>query len=148
MDVVHAIEVARPLEEVYGAFNNPGNLPRWLTGLERTERIEGEPGEVGSKTRQVYLERGRVVEMVETITAHEAGRLFEGTLEAPGMHSTLRVEFDDLGDRTGVRFTGSFRPDSVLMTLMAPFLKRVMRKRQAADLATFKRLVEAGEIRA
>ena len=65
------IEIDRPLCEVYAAFNNPDNLPRWITGLQRTEPISGTPGQVGAKTRQIYLERGRIVEMIETITAAE-----------------------------------------------------------------------------
>ena len=53
------IEIERPLKDVYAAFNNPDNLPRWIQGLQRTEHISGTPGEVGSVTRQIYLERGR-----------------------------------------------------------------------------------------
>ena len=37
------IEIARPLREVYAAFNNPDNLPRWISGLQRTEPISGTP---------------------------------------------------------------------------------------------------------
>ena len=67
----YEIEIDKPLDEVYAAWQRPENLPRWLTGLQRTEPISGKPGEVGSRTRQIYLERGRTVEMIETITAHE-----------------------------------------------------------------------------
>ena len=55
----YAIEIDKPLTEVYRAFNNPDNLPRWLTGLQRTEQISGTPGEVGSKTRQRTSSRAR-----------------------------------------------------------------------------------------
>ena len=140
------IEVDRPLKDVYAAFNNPENMPRWLGGLQRTEQISGSPGEVGSVTRQIYLERGRTVEMIETITAHEPERFFEGTLEGPGMEGTLRVEFEDRGERTGMRFSGEFEPCSLMMRLMMPFIKGSIRDRQMGDLKTFKRLVEAGEL--
>ena len=80
----YEVQIAKPLREVYGAFNNPDNLPRWLSGLQRFEQISGKPGEVGSKARHVYLERGREVEMFETITAAEPGKeLLRGAGRSP-----------------------------------------------------------------
>lgn len=142
----YQVEIHRPLSEVYRAFKDPDNLPRWLTGLQRTVPVSGTPGEVGSVTKQIYLERGRVVEMIETITAHEPERLFAGTLDAPGMQADMRVDFIDGGDSTTVRFQTDFNARSFLMRLMLPFMKGAIRKRQAGDLETFKQMVEAGEL--
>lgn len=141
----HEIEINKPLTEVYQAFNDPENLPRWLKGLQRTEQISGNPGEVGSVTKQIYLERGRTVEMIETITAHEPERFFAGTIDGPGMNGTLRVDFVDKGDTTGMRFSADFQPCSFMMSLMMPFMKGAISRRQIGDLETFKRMVEAGE---
>lgn len=142
----HEIEIDQPLQDVYRAFGNPDNLPRWLSGLQRTVQISGEPGKVGSVSKQIYLERGRTVEMIETITAHEPERFFAGTLEGPGMKGDLRVEFEDRGATTLLRFSGDFSPCSFMMWLLMPFMKGSIRKRQMGDLESFKRLVEAGEI--
>lgn len=144
--IQHEVEVDKPLSEVYAAFNNSENMPRWLTGLQRTEQISGEPGQVGSVSKQIYLERGRIVEMIETITAHEAERFFEGNLEGPGVSGQLRVDFIDRGDRTGVRFASNVQGAGFLTRLMMPFMKGTIRKRQVGDLERFKELVEAGEI--
>lgn len=140
------VEIDRPLRDVYAAFNHPDNLPRWIQGLQRTEVISGEPGKVGAKTRQIYLERGRIVEMIETITAHEPEKHMSGTLEGPGVHATMEVNFVDRGDRTGIRFSSNFKGRSILMWLMLPFIKGAMKKRSCGDLETFKRMVEAGEL--
>lgn len=142
----HEIEIDKPLKEVYRAFKEPDNLPRWLQGLQRIEQIRGNPGEVGSVTKQIYLERGRTVEMIETITAHEPERFFAGTLEGPGMQGDLRVDFVDRGEKTGLRFSGNFKPCSFMMWLLMPFMKGSIRNRQIGDLQTFKGLVEAGEL--
>lgn len=140
------IEVERPLREVYAAFNHPDNLPRWIQGLQRTEVISGEPGQIGAKTRQIYLERGRIVEMVETITAHEPERYMAGILDGQGFQATMEVNFIDRGERTGIHFRTNFQGQSILMRLMLPFIKGPMRKRSCGDLESFKRLVEAGEL--
>ena len=106
----------------------------------------GNPGEVGSKTRQIYLERGRTVEMIETITAHEPQKYFAGTIEGPGMNGTIRIDFVDKGDRTGLRMRADFQACSFMMSLMMPFMKGAIKKRQGGDLQNFKRMVEAGEL--
>ena len=142
----HEIEIDRPLKDVYRAFNDPENLPRWLTGLQKTVQISGAPGEVGSVSKQIYLERGRTVEMIETITAMEPERFFAGTLEGPGMKGELRVDFIDKGESTAVRFSSNIQGCSFLMRLMMPFMKGAIRKRQMGDLETFKEMVEAGEL--
>ena len=142
----HEIEIDKPLKEVYRAFNDPDNLPRWLQGLQRTEQISGTPGEVGSVTKQIYLERGRTVEMIETITAHEPETVLRRHPRGPGHGGELRVDFVDKGETTGMRFSGKFQPCSFMMRLMMPFMKGAIRKRQMGDLETFKRLVEAGEL--
>ena len=87
------------------------------------------------------------VEMIETITAHEPEKHMSGTLEAPGMHATMQVNFVDKGDRTGIRFSSNFKGRSILMWLMLPFMKGAIKKRSCGDLETFKRMVEAGELR-
>jgi uncharacterized membrane protein len=142
------IEIDRPLSEVYAAFNNPENLPRWITGLQRTEPISGTPGQVGSKTRQIYLERGRVVELIETVTAHEPMKRFAGEIEVQGVSCAIHVEFVDRGRSTLVVAGSDVRSRSFLLRLMLPFFKRSMRKRQNGDFERFKQLLEAGELRA
>jgi len=142
----YELEVQRPLKEVYRAFNNPDNMPRWLTGLQRTEQIEGVPGEVGSKMRQIYLERGRTVELVETVTAHEPEKRFAGHIEGQGVRVDMELEFIDRGDQTGLRVCSDFKSRSMMMSFLLPFIRGGINKRQAGDLARFKELVEAGEL--
>jgi len=142
------IEIDRPLREVYAAFNNPDNLPRWISGLQRTEPISGTPGHVGAKTRQIYLERGRTVELIETITAHEPMKRFAGEIDGQGVSCAIHVEFVDRGRSTLVVARADMRSRSFMLSLMMPFIKGSIRKRQGGDFERFKRLLEAGELSA
>ena len=142
------IEIDRPLKEVYAAFNNPDNLPRWISGLQRTEPISGTPDQVGAKTRQIYLERGRIVELIETITAHEPMKRFAGEIAGPGVSVAIHVEFVDRGATTLVVAGCDIRSRSFMLALLLPFIKSSIRKRQGADFERFKRLLEAGELTA
>jgi len=140
------IEIDRPLSEVYAAFNNPDNLPRWISGLQRTEPISGTPGQVGAKTRQIYLERGRIIELVETITVHERMKRFAGEIAGQGVNCAIQVEFVDRGRSTLVVAGSDVRSRSIMLRLMLPFVRASIRKRQGGDLERFKSLVEAGEL--
>lgn len=142
----YEIEVEKPLAEVYAAFNDQDNMPRWITGLQRTELISGEPGKPGAKTRQVYLERGRTIELIETIREHVPGERFVGTIEGEGMSCDLQVEFVDKGASTVVRMRSKFQPQKLAMRFMLPLFKGQIRKRQEGDLKRFGELVEAGEL--
>jgi len=141
----YEIEIERPVSEVYRQFSDPDNLPRWISGLQRIEQIEGAPGEVGSVSKHIYLEKGRIVEMIETITAHEPERHFEGELETTGMKCTIQVDFVDRGDSTLMRFRCDFHSQGLMMKLMMPFMKGHIRERQSGDMQRFKRLVEGNQ---
>lgn len=130
---------------MYRHFSDQDTLPRWITGLQRIEQVEGKPGEVGSVSKHVYLEKGRIIEMIETITAHEPERHFAGELETGGMQCTIRVDFVDKGDSTLMRFRSDFRSQGFLMKLMMPFVKGRVRARQEGDMKKFKALVERRE---
>jgi len=140
------IEIDRPLKDVYAAFNNPANMPRWLEGLQRTEQISGTPGQVGSKMKQIYLERGRIVEMVETMTAHEPMKYMSGNLEAPGMNCAIHIEFVDKGTTSVVVARTEMQSRGLMMRLMLPFIRGTVRKRQSGDLHRFKTKLEAGDL--
>jgi uncharacterized membrane protein len=138
----YEIEIDRPVSDVYQQFSNQDNLPRWITGLQRIEQLEGTPGEVGSISKHIYLEKGRVIEMIETITAHEPEKRFTGELTTDGMQCTIHVDFVDKGDRTLMRFRSDFRSQGLVMKLMMPFMKGHIRARQEGDVQKFKALVE------
>ena len=146
MTFQYEIEIDKPVSEVYAAFYNPDNLPRWLIGLQRIEPISGTPGQVGSKSRQIYLERGRIVELIETITEHEPEKSFGGNIEGQGVNCSLHFEFVDRGSRTLVRATSNLHSKSLIMRLMWPLIRGGIRKRQNGSIQRFKELLEAGEL--
>jgi len=139
----YEVEIGRPVAEVYRQFADPDNLPRWIAGLQKLETISGTPGEVGSVTRHTYLEKGRIVELVETVTAIEPEKHFGGHLEGQGVSVNIFVDFVDKGERTLMRFRSDFRSQGLMMRLMLPFMKGAVRKRQEGDLRRFKELVES-----
>ena len=68
MEYTLEIEIDQPREKVSALFLKQENLAFWQPGFISAETISGDPGAEGSKTRLLYDNRGRKVEMVETIT--------------------------------------------------------------------------------
>ena len=51
MTIISRVSIRRPVKEVWTFFDNPANLPLWLTGFKRLETIRGTHGEVGAKEK-------------------------------------------------------------------------------------------------
>ena len=92
-----------PRERVIELFDNPDNLPKWQPTLQSFELISGESGQPGAKSRLVYLEDGREIEMIETIVNYKP----EYRTDAAGRRINFRY------DRTSGEFVRD--PDGELI---------------------------------
>ena len=134
--------INRPLGDVYSCFMDKDKLDRWLTGFKSVETILGEPLTVGSKHRMVFSERGKEVEMVETVTSIKENEEFAFLLDHDCMSSENRVTFREVGGGTEITSTSSFQGKGLLWRLMMPLLKGSVRRRQQGDFEKLKRLIE------
>jgi len=69
----------RPIAEVWRAFDDPGNMPRWQPTLESFETVSGTPGQPGAVSRLTYAEGKHQMVLVETITERREPGYFAGT---------------------------------------------------------------------
>lgn len=144
MTIISRVSIRRSVKEVWTFFDNPANLPLWLTGFKRFEPICGTQGEVGAKAKHVYEERGRTIEMIEEITLKEKYQRFHGTLDHQSMRSVIETEFIEI-DATHTQMTATVHVTfhTFLFKLMMPLMKGVFQKRQDGDLIKLKSCVEA-----
>ena len=91
------IEINQPRERVAELFGNPENLAFWQPGFVSLEHLSGEEGEAGSKSRLLYKNRGRDVEMIETVTVDNLPDEFSATYEAKGMLIAVNNRFEEAG---------------------------------------------------
>jgi carbon monoxide dehydrogenase subunit G len=132
-----------PRERVIELFDSTENLYQWQPGLQSFEPLEGEPGQPGAKSRLVYDENGRQVEMIETIVRREFPDAFAATYEAIGVMNWVANCFveEDPGHTRWVvdnefRFSG-------LMALMGPFMRGAIKKQTLRDMNRFKAFAES-----
>ena len=61
--------INRSPETVWEAFMNPDNLQHWLTGFVAAEHIKGAIGAPGSVSKLKFMERGKQMEVIETVAS-------------------------------------------------------------------------------
>lgn len=144
MRITETIVIDKPIEEVWEAFDDPERMTVWQPTLARFEHISGEPGQPGAKSKLVYEEGKRTIEMTETVLErgpHHLSGIYEvgGSVAA----TTNRVDntFEDLAGSTRWEVVSEFQFTGMERFIMA-FMKRMFAKRTRQDMQRFKEMVE------
>lgn len=144
MKIIETIVIDRPIEVVWTAFDDPENLKRWQPTLESFEHVSGEPGRPGAKSRLVYVEGKRTLEMTETVLERSQYRL-SGSYEVGGSvsHTVNRVDnvFESLNGSTRWQMISEFEFSGMERFVM-PLMKPMFVKRTRQDMQRFKEMVE------
>ena len=131
-----------PRETVIEYFDSFENLVKWQPGLQTYEPLSGEFGQPGAKTRLVYDEDGRKIEMIETIVTRDLPDEFSGTYEAKGVFNTISNHFYEQGaDKTrwvmksDFQFSGMYKFLGVVMKSRFPkeTMKQMKRFKEIAE---------------
>ena len=79
------LDINLPIDRVIELFDNTENMYEWMEGLQSFESLEGTPGQVGAKSKMVFISGKREIEMVETITVKNLPDEFSAIYEANGV---------------------------------------------------------------
>ncbi len=134
-----------PRERVIELFDNPENLPKWQKGLESFELIEGQAGQVGAKSKMVYLMGKRRVEMIETVTVRNLPDEFSGTYETKGGWNSVENYFTEEEGKTRWLMKTEFK-FSGFMKLIAFLMPGMFKKETAKQMNAFKSFAESQEL--
>jgi hypothetical protein len=139
-----SIDLDLPRERVIELFDSVENLYKWQRGLVSFESLEGEPGQVGAKSRLVYKMGRRTIELIETVTLRDLPERFDGTYDAKGVHSIAQNRFIEVGpDKTRWEATQEFQCKG-FMRIMAFLLPGAFKKQSLKYLQDFKAFAEDG----
>ena len=151
MKNTYSLEIAAPPERVFSWINDGERLMQWLPNLVENEVVDAKKGGLGSKIRQVYLENGRRMEMAGEVTGFEPGRFLACDLHGQPFDLKVAYRLESLGGRTRLTQDSEVIPKSlpmkIMMTLLAPFMKKAARKLADASFAKLKRLIESSTMR-
>ena len=136
------VKIDLPRESVVELIDNQENYHKWQESLMSLELLEGEPGQVGTRTRLVHKMGPRKIDMIETITKREFPDLFVATYEADNgrneainRFSILDVNRTQWTIETEFQFTGA-------MKAMASLMPGIFEKKTQKVMESFKAFVE------
>ena len=136
------VKIERSREEVVAVFVDPDQAQAWIPDLLRIERIDGESGAIGSKTRFVFKTRRGEMEMVETITDNSLPDSFDAVYDAKSVKNIHSNRFVAEGNATRYIADTEFR-FSGMMKLMGVFMRGAFPKETRRQMERLKVYIES-----
>ena len=136
------ITINKPVEKVWELFMNPDNLKHWLTGFISAEHISGNVGQAGSMSNLKFKERGKLMEVTETVLVSIPNQQYSFEMEHKSFEAKTEIRLVSLGNRTEFIQMVEFFPKGFMMKIMMPMIKGVMKKQMANELLSLKNFIE------
>ena len=134
-----------PRSKVIELFDNTDNLSRWQPGLKSFTHLEGEPGEVGARSEQVYEGRKGDLVMTETIRTKQLPEQFHMSYKARGVYNEVENWFTEKEPELTLWRTENYFRFGGVMMLMVPFMKNAFIHNTMLNMDRFKLFAENPE---
>ena len=139
------IIVKVPLDVFIKKRNNIDNLKHWQRGLQSTEHISGNPGDLGSKIKLNYKFGKRSMEIIETIIKSDFPNEFNATYTTKGMNNFQKNHFSETPEGyTKWTSINKFTPLNFSMRIMLFLMPSAFKKQSLKYMQDFKNFVENG----
>ncbi|MCE7993361.1 MAG: SRPBCC family protein [Roseivirga sp.] len=142
MKIENHITIQATPELVWEVFTDDSKIDKWLTGFKQSKTISGEPLQVGSKHEMTFLERGKEMTFLETVTQVVPAQEYSFNLSNDMMTSKNKVSLKAKNGATELCQIVDFKAQSFGFKLMMFFMKGAMKKRNQSDLERLKHLIE------
>lgn len=142
-----SIEIDLPREKVVELFDNSDNMKHWQDGFVSFEHLSGEAGKVGAKSRILYNNNGREMELIETITVNNLPDEFSGIYVHKHMTNSMVNKFEWLA-ASKTRWTAEIeytQLNGMMIKMMVFLMPGMFRKQTQKWLNQFKVFAEKRE---
>jgi len=137
------VEVNASVEKAWAIFTDESRMGDWLTGFQSMETISGNPGEVGSKYRMIFVENGEEMVIMEEVTAFQENELFAFTLDADPLISDVEVKFRGDESKTEMTATNHVVGKNFLWKSMLRIMKSMIANRGQEQYDKLKEIIES-----
>ncbi|MCV9385246.1 SRPBCC family protein [Reichenbachiella ulvae] len=136
------IELDIPIQKVKELFEEQENLYKWQPSLQELELMSGNPVQPGAKSKLIYKNGSRKIEMIETIVLNELPAQLDCTYEAKGVFNVVSNRFQSLSENKTKWISENEFRFSGMMKLMGVFMKSAFPKETRKSMALFKSFAE------
>lgn len=133
-----------PLRRVIALFENPAYLPDWQRGLESTQLIQGNNGEIGAKRKLKIQLEGQRITMFETIIDKQLPDFWHGKYTGKGFISFQKNYFTEISPEKTLWESNSEFQFSGFMLVIVKLLPHIFKKRSETVMQDFKNFAENG----
>jgi len=137
------VDINLPLAQVIQLFDSTENMYKWMEGLQSFEALEGIPGQVDAKSKMVFLEGKRSIEMIETITVKNLPDEFSATYEAKGVYNVVKNRFATRDNNQTQYITEQEFQFTGFMKYMAMVMPGAFKKQTLQHMNAFKKFAES-----
>lgn len=139
-----AIEINSSAEEVFKHLTEPESVHKWVDGLVEIVPLSDETNVVGAKSRQVFHENGRTIEVVEELLVFEPNKRVKIKGDTSGFTYTADYVLHPTANGVRLAYESETIMKNPIMKLMGFMIARITRNKTNADLQRLKKLVEEG----
>lgn len=136
------ININKPLEEVFAAFNKKENIKNWIPEIKSIDPIQENLGKTGSTYKIVVDNQGQEFVMTEKVMAYVLNEKVTLFFDAENMLKTDDYTFSEKEGVTTITLNASCQSDSYIMACMFPFFKGTFRDQSQEYLMNFKKFIE------
>ncbi len=139
-----SVDIAKPREIVVKYFADPQYLGEYQDGFVSKELLSGEPGQNGAKSKMLYKQGKRAIELTETILSNKLPDAFDAEYHHIHMDNFMRCKFIQI-DANNTRYEYEFeytRINWFMPKLFAILFPSMYRKQGEKWMKQFKVFIE------
>jgi len=137
------IQINKPLDEVVRQFDSEENLFKWMEGLQRIELVSGTKGEVGYKTKMIFLHKEKEMELVETILERDLPRIARFSYDSPMGYNEVAINISEIDTNTTLYTSDNYFKLKAPMSWFGFLMKGMFKKQSMKYLTALKNFIES-----
>ena len=135
--------IDRPLEKVIAKFKENKGNKNWMEGLQRIERISGNPHEVGAKSDFHFLYKNKEMKISETILEQNFPHQIKFAFQSPMGYNEVEMLFEKVSENSTKQTNNSYFELKGFMKLFGFLMKGMFKKQSMKYLTEFKKYAES-----
>ena len=142
INIQHAVEIAKPAEQVFGYITVPENEAKWQADLVDSRKTSEGPVGVGTTGVEIRKMMGRRMETHWVCTEFEANKKMSFKSTSGPMEVQGGYNLEPTNGSTRLEFWLQLQP-SIVMRLFQPLIAGATRKQITRDFGSLKGILEA-----